>query len=179
MDLYEKTISSQQIFAGRIINVKVDTVKLPDGTTSTREIVAHAGAVAVIPVDQDGSVWLVRQYRKPVEKVLLEIPAGTMEPGENPQDCAVRELEEETGLSAAVWEPILSYYSAPGFCDEQLHLYLARDLKTGTSHTDRDEFVEVVKMSLDDAYQAIFSGEIIDGKSIIAIQYAYQHREKL
>jgi len=179
MELYEKTISSQQIFAGRIINVKVDTVELPDGSTSTREIVAHAGAVAILPVGKDGSVWLVRQYRKPVEKVLLEIPAGTMEPGENPQDCAVRELEEETGLSAAVWEPILSYYSAPGFCDEQLHLYLARELTQGNSHTDRDEFVEVVKMSLADAYNAIFTGEIIDGKSIIAIQYAYQNREKL
>ncbi|HOQ09100.1 MAG TPA: NUDIX hydrolase [Syntrophomonadaceae bacterium] len=179
MDLYEKTISSQQIFAGRIINVRVDTVELPDGSTSTREIVAHAGAVAILPVDKDGTVWLVRQYRKPVEKVLLEIPAGTMEPGEEPRDCAIRELEEETGLQAAVWEPIVSYYSAPGFCDEQLHLYLARDLSRGSSHTDRDEFVEVVKMSLAEAYEAIFKGEIIDGKSIIAIQYAYQHREKL
>ncbi|HQA08251.1 MAG TPA: NUDIX hydrolase [Syntrophomonadaceae bacterium] len=179
MDLYEKTISSQQIFAGRIINVKVDTVELPDGSTSTREIVGHAGAVAIIPVDRDGTVWLVRQYRKAVEKVLLEIPAGTLEPGEDPRDCAIRELEEETGLSAATWEPILSYYSAPGFCDEQLHLYLARDLTMGDSHTDRDEFVEVVKMTLVDAYRAIFTGEIIDGKSIIAIQYAYQHRENL
>ncbi|NLP23720.1 MAG: NUDIX hydrolase [Syntrophomonadaceae bacterium] len=179
MDFYEKTISSQQIFAGRIINVKVDTVTLPDGSTSTREIVSHAGAVAVIPIDQEGMVWMVRQYRKALERVLLEIPAGTLEPGEQPQDCAVRELEEETGLSADTWEPILSYYSAPGFCDEQLHLYLARDLKTGESHTDRDEFVEVVKMSLEEAHKAIFSGEIIDGKSIIAIQYAYNQRERL
>lgn len=173
MNFYEKTISSQQIFAGRIINVKVDTVRLPDGSTSTREIVGHAGAVAILPIDKEGSVWMVQQYRKPLEKVLLEIPAGTLEPGEKPQDCAVRELEEETGLSADSWESILSYYSAPGFCDEQLHLYLARDLKAGESHTDRDEFVEVVKISLEDAYKAIFTGEIIDGKSIIAIQYAY------
>jgi ADP-ribose pyrophosphatase len=115
MDFSEKTISSQQIFAGRIINVKVDTVTLPDGSTSTREIVSHAGAVAIIPIDQEGMVWMVRQYRKALERVLLEIPAGTLEPGEQPQDCAVRELEEETGLSADTWEPILSYYSAPGF----------------------------------------------------------------
>jgi ADP-ribose pyrophosphatase len=178
MNFYEKTISSQQIFAGRIINVKVDTVELPDGSTSTREIVGHAGAVAILPLDKDGSVWMVRQYRKALERVLLEIPAGTLEPGENPQDCAVRELEEETGLSADSWEPILSYYSAPGFCDEQLHLYLARGLKAGESHTDKDEFVEVVKMSLEDAYKAIFTGEIIDGKSIIAIQYAYYQMER-
>jgi ADP-ribose pyrophosphatase len=178
MNFYEKTISSQQIFTGRIINVKVDTVKLPDGSTSTREIVNHAGAVAILPVDEDGWVWLVQQYRKPLERVLLEIPAGTLEPGEKPLDCAVRELHEETGLSADSWEPILSYYSAPGFCDEQLHLYLARDLKVGESHTDRDEFVEVVKMSLEDAYKAIFTGEIIDGKSIIAIQYAYHQMER-
>ena len=96
MNFYEKTISSQQIFTGRIINVKVDTVKLPDGSTSTREIVNHAGAVAILPVDEDGWVWLVQQYRKPLERVLLEIPAGTLEPGEKPLDCAVRELHEET-----------------------------------------------------------------------------------
>lgn len=178
MNLFEKTISSQQIFAGRIIDVRVDTVELPDGSTSTREIVSHAGAVAILPLDHDGQIWLVRQFRKPLEKELLEIPAGTLEPGESPQDCAIRELEEETGLTAASWQSILSYYSAPGFCDEKLHLFMASELQPGKSHTDQDEFVEVVKMSLVEAYQAIFRGEIVDGKSIIAILYAYHQAER-
>lgn len=178
MNLLEKTIASQPIFAGRIIKVSVDTVELPDGSVSTREIVRHQGAVAVLPVDEEGQVWLVRQYRKPVERVLLEIPAGTLEPGEDPEQCAVRELEEETGLSAGSWEKILSYYSAPGFSDEYLHIYLARDLRPGHSHPDRDEFLEAVKMPWRDAYQAIFQGDIADGKSIIALQYLYQQMEK-
>lgn len=173
MNFEEKTITSEKIFSGRIVKLRVDTVELPNGKTSTREIVEHAGAVGILPVDNEEMVWLVRQYRKPLERVLLEIPAGTLEPGENPLDCAIRELEEETGLHAGQWERILGYHSAPGFCDEYLHLYLARELSPGKMNLDQDEFVQPVKMPLEEAYQAIFAGQIVDGKSIIAIQYLY------
>ena len=173
MNFEEKTIASEQIFSGRIVKLRVDKVELPNGKTSTREIVEHAGAVGILPVDNEEMVWLVRQYRKPLERVLLEIPAGTLEPGENPLDCAIRELEEETGLHAGQWERILGYHSAPGFCDEYLHLYLARELSAGKMDLDQDEFVQPVKMALEEAYQAIFTGQIVDGKSIIAIQYLY------
>jgi len=115
---------------------------------------------------------MVRQYRKPVEKILLEIPAGTLEENEDPMDCARRELSEETGLTAAHWEPILSYYSAPGFSDELLHLYMATGLEPGDTHPDQDEFLELVKLPLTEAYRQIFNGTIVDGKSIIGIQYA-------
>lgn len=175
MELGEKTVSSREIFTGKIIKVKVDTVVMPDGRQSTREIVEHRGAVAIVPVDEDNQVWMVRQYRKPVEKVLLEIPAGTMEEGEEPLLCAQRELGEETGLRAEKWEKILSYYSAPGFSDEILHLYLATGLTEGPTNPDSDEFLEVVKIPLEQAYASIFEGTIIDGKSIIGIQYAVKN----
>ncbi|MGS0764062.1 NUDIX domain-containing protein [Syntrophomonas curvata] len=173
MKFEEKTIKSEDIFSGRIIKVRVDTVSLPDGRESTREIVEHAGAVAIVALDDENNIRLVRQYRKPVEQVLLEIPAGTMEADEEALSCAQRELAEETGLQAAVWERILSYYSAPGFSDEELHLYLARDLTSGECSPDSDEFLESVSIPLNEAYRMIFTGQIVDGKSIIGIQYAF------
>jgi ADP-ribose pyrophosphatase len=178
MDLTEKTISSQEIFNGRIIKVKVDTVTIPDGRQSTREIVDHRGAVAIVAVYEDGSVCMVKQYRKPVEKVLLEIPAGTMEDNEDPFECAKRELAEETGLRAKHWEKILFYYSAPGFTNELLYLYMATGLTSGNTNLDSDEFIEVEKIPLKKAYDMIFDGTIIDGKSIIGIQYAFNKIRK-
>lgn len=173
MDLSENTLESKEIFSGRIIKVRVDTVSLPGGGQSTREVVEHAGAVAVVAVDQDDHIIMVQQYRKPVEAVLLEIPAGTMEPNEDPFECARRELKEETGFAAEHWTKILSYYSAPGFTDEYLHLYMASGLTGGEKNLDEDEFVETVRMPLAEAYRKILTGEIADGKSIIGIQYAY------
>lgn len=177
MDLTEKTISRREIFQGRIVKLRVDTVSLPDGRESTREIIEHAGAVAIVALDKEGQIIMVRQYRKPVEQVLLEIPAGTMEANEDPLLCAQRELREETGFSAGSWQKILSYYSAPGFTDEYLHLYLATDLSEGEVEPDEDEFVETVSLPLEQAYQLIFEGQIKDGKSIIGIQYALNARE--
>jgi ADP-ribose pyrophosphatase len=175
MDFNEKTISTQPIFTGKIVKLRVDTVALPDGRESTREIVEHRGAVAIVAINQNNEIFMVRQYRKPVEKTLLEIPAGTMEDNEDPLDCARRELSEETGLTAAHWEHILSYYSAPGFSDELLHLYLATDLQPGDTHPDQDEFLELVKMPLKEACTLIYNGTIVDGKSIIGIQYAIKN----
>ena len=128
MDLTEKTIDTKEIFTGKIVKLRVDTVSLPDGKLSTREVVEHSGAVAVVAMDKDNNIILVRQYRKAVESLLIEIPAGTLEKDEEPLLCAQRELREETGFTAQNWEEILSYYSAPGFSDEKLHLYYADDL---------------------------------------------------
>lgn len=179
MNFEEKTIASQLVFKGRIIEVRVDRVSLPNGQESTREIVMHGGAVAVVPLDEQGNIWMVRQYRKPIEKVMLEIPAGTLERGEDPLVCARRELQEETGMTAKQWEKVTSYYSAPGFCNEILHIFLATGLEHGVSHPDDDEFVETVRVPLGSAYEMIFCGDIADGKSIIGIQYAYHKmREK-
>ncbi len=173
MDLEEKTSSSERIYEGKIIKVRIDEVILPDGRKGKREIVEHSGAVAILPIDEQYRVWLVRQYRKAVGQVLLEIPAGTLEIGEDPLDCARRELEEETGLRADTWEKLLEYYCAPGFCDEKSHIYIARNFFSGTANPDGDEFLEVVQMPLEAAYELISTGQIIDGKSIIAIQHAY------
>ncbi|NLV21234.1 MAG: NUDIX hydrolase [Syntrophomonadaceae bacterium] len=179
MDFTEETISSREIFKGKIIKLRVDNVRLPDSRESTREIVEHAGAVAIIALDEVENIIMVRQYRKPVEQVLLEIPAGTLEADEEPLACAQRELREETGLTADHWHKVLSYYSAPGFCNEQLHIYLASGLHEGQGETDEDEFVEMVRLPLTEAYQMIFSGEIKDGKSIIGLQYAFNNGNEL
>lgn len=173
MEFDERTLSSRELFKGRIIKVREDRVLLPDGTESTREIVEHSGAVAIVALDSEGNLRMVRQYRKPLEEVLLEIPAGTLEVGEDPMDCAQRELAEETGLRAEKWEIILAYYSAPGFCNERLHLFMASQLIEGETDLDRDEFLESVKVPLTEAYKLIFQGQIKDGKSIIGIQYAF------
>ncbi|HRY13913.1 MAG TPA: NUDIX hydrolase [Syntrophomonadaceae bacterium] len=176
MDLVEKTLHSQEIFAGRIVRLRVDTVELPNGQQSTREVVEHAGAVAIVALDSADQVVLVRQYRHPVDRILAEIPAGTLENGEDPLDCARRELQEETGLIAANWKKILTYYSTPGFTNECLHIFMATGLTEGIAQPDQDEFVEPVRVPLSEAYQQIFTGQIADGKSIIGIQYAYSQR---
>lgn len=176
MDLTEKTLTTREIYSGRVIKVRVDTVSLPDGKQSIREVVEHAGAVAVVALDEDNNIIMVRQYRKPLDRVLTEIPAGTMEKDENPLLCAQRELEEETGFIAARWEKILSYYSAPGFTDEYLHVYLATGLSLGKTNPDPDEFIELVHIPLPEAYRLIFAGQIVDGKSIIGIQYVMGNR---
>lgn len=173
MDLTEKTLESNTIFEGKIIRLRVDRVVLPDGREGRREIVEHKGAVAIIALDEQGNIILVRQYRKALDRITLEIPAGTLEDGEDPLGCARRELEEEVKMKAARWNKILDYYSAPGFCNEILHLYLARDLAESYAEADEDEFLEVVKLPLQTAYQYIFEGKIIDGKSIIGIQHAF------
>ena len=172
MDFEEKTIDSKEIYNGRVIKLRVDKVSLPDSRQSTREIIEHPGAVAIIALDEQENVIMVRQYRKSAEQVMLEIPAGTREADEDPLLCAQRELQEETGFTADHWQKILSYYSAPGFCTEYLHIYSASGLHQGEGHTDDDEFVEMVRIPLREAYQMIFSGEIKDGKSIIGLQYA-------
>lgn len=165
----EETLEVKPIFQGKIISVDVETVKLPDGGTATREIVRHPGAVCVLARVGE-RILVVEQYRKPLGRNLVEIPAGKLERGEDPLEAAIRELQEETGYTAGRMEKIASFYSAPGFCDELLHLYLADDLKAGESHPDEDEFLECVAITLEEAKELIENGGIADAKTILAVQ---------
>ncbi|MHC0036041.1 NUDIX hydrolase [Pseudoneobacillus sp. C159] len=171
--LEEKTVKSEQIFTGRIISLQVDEVELPNGKTSKREIIKHPGAVAVIPITNDGKIVMVEQYRKALERTLVEIPAGKLEKGENPQDSARRELEEETGYVCENLKWLISFYTSPGFADEIVHLYLATGLskKVDAAGLDEDEFVNIIELSLSEAKQSILEKRIYDAKTAYAVQY--------
>ncbi|WP_067836703.1 NUDIX domain-containing protein [Amphibacillus sediminis] len=169
----EKTISSETIFSGHIIDVKVDKVELPNGKTSTRELVKHPGAVAVIAVTADNKLVMVEQYRKPLEKSLVEIPAGKLEANELPEHTARRELEEETGYTTDHLEFVTSFYTSPGFADELLYIYFTDQLKPTHAGLalDEDEFVEVQEYSLSELEALQQSERIHDAKTIYAIQF--------
>lgn len=173
--LYEKTIASTPIYDGRIIKVKVDDVLLPNGNTAKREIVNHQGAVAILPLTDDGKLVAVRQFRKPLEKTIVEIPAGKLEPGEEPLQCAIRELEEETGYTAASLEHLSSFYTSPGFADELLHVYIATGLTKGESRPDDDEFVDILELTLEEAHKLHRSGEICDAKTVVSL-FVWENR---
>lgn len=173
---YEETISSKVIFEGRIVKLQFDEVKLPNGRTGTREIIKHTGACCILPVTSDGKIILVEQYRKACERSLIEIPAGRLELGEDPKTAATRELEEETGRKAGRITKICEFYTAPGFCDEIIHLYLAEDLEIlpNPASLDEDEFVELLEVSIEEAVSMVRDGRIVDAKTIIAIQHLNQ-----
>lgn len=147
-------------------------MELPSGRKTKREIVEHGGVAAIVVIDSENNVLLVRQYRKPVERVLLEIPAGGMEPGEDALVCARRELEEETGFSAERWEELGFFYTSPGFCTEQMHLYLATELRPAKNAADDDENIELVRVPLTSVPELIASGEVCDAKSIAGLLIA-------
>ncbi|MDR6224586.1 NUDIX hydrolase [Desmospora profundinema] len=173
--LEEKTIRSTPIFDGDIIQVQVDEVELPNGKRATRELVKHTGAVSILAVTEAGKIVLVRQFRKPLEKTILEIPAGKLEPGEDPAHCAARELKEETGYTADRLEKVAGFYTSPGFADEYLHIFEARGLKQGEATPDTDEFVETVECTLNEAFERMARGEIDDAKTVVAL-YLWQNR---
>jgi ADP-ribose pyrophosphatase len=168
----EVTVSSETIFKGRIISLQVDTVKLPNGETSSREIVRHPGAVAILAL-LDDRMLVVEQYRKPLERSLVEIPAGKLEPGEDPLEAAKRELEEETGYRCETLKHLCSFYTSPGFADELLHIYVAEELLPGQLKPDEDEFLECEAITLEQAQQYIKQQRISDAKTITAV-YAWQ-----
>lgn len=169
----EKTIASEKIFTGKVISLQVDDVELPDGKTSKREIIKHPGAVAIIALTDENKIVMVEQYRKAMERSLVEIPAGKLEPGEEPAKTAARELEEETGYVCERLEPIISFYTSPGFADEIVHLYFAHNLtkKENAAALDEDEFVELLELTLQEAAQYIAEGKIQDAKTAYAVQY--------
>ncbi|REJ26977.1 MAG: ADP-ribose pyrophosphatase [Caldibacillus debilis] len=179
METYEeKTLNRKTIFEGRVITVHLDEVSLPDGKTSTREIVEHPGAVAVIAFTDEGKMVMVRQYRKPLNRALVEIPAGKIDRGEQLEACARRELEEETGYVCAKLTHLVSFYTSPGFCDEILHIYLAEGLtKAEGRHLDEDEFLDLLEVTFEEAENLVKKGEIMDAKTIYAWQYWKALRE--
>ena len=168
MDLKETMISSQTIFEGKIIKVTLDQARLPDGTLASREVVYHPGGVAVLALDDDNTVYLVKQYRYPIQQLLLELPAGKLDHGveENVLLGAQRELSEETGLEAAEWTYLGHTLASPGFCDEALHMYLARGLTKTGQHLDQDEFLDVVTMPFEELVRQVMDGTITDGKTV-------------
>ena len=165
-----KTLSSTEVYAGRVVRVHDDRVEMPDGSSAQRIVVEHPGAVVIVPLDGAGNVMLVRQPRYAADrKDLLELPAGTREPGEEPALTARRELREETGFEAGELDELGGFYSAPGFCSEYLHLYVARDLRPVGAEPDEDEFVSLEPTPLERIPELIRSGQIEDAKSIAGL----------
>lgn len=170
--MHEKTLKSKNIFQGRIINVREDEVELATGIVSHREIVEHPGAVAVVALTDKNEIVLIRQFRKPTEKVLIEIPAGLFNKGEDLDAAASRELKEETGYSAGKIEHAVSIYTSPGYSTELLHIFIATGLKLGRQNYEQDEHIEVELMPIQKAEDMVKEGKIQDGKTIVGIYLA-------
>jgi ADP-ribose pyrophosphatase len=181
MDKFEeKTLSSQKIYEGKIISLRLEEVELPDGNRAKRELVQHPGAVALIPITNEGKIILVKQYRKSLNRTLIEIPAGRIEVGEDPKITALRELEEETGYGARKVTYIQSFATSPGFADEIIHLYLAENLYEieNPAAGDEDEFIELLEATIDEAEQMVAAGDIYDAKTAFAVIYAKHQLKK-
>ncbi|OLS40164.1 NUDIX hydrolase [Bacillus sp. MRMR6] len=172
-NLEEKTLHSEEIFSGKVISLHLQEVELPNGKQSKREIVKHPGAVAILAVTDDQKIVMVEQYRKALERTIVEIPAGKLEKGEEPSLCAMRELEEETGYVCENLELLLSFYTSPGFADEIVHLFVAKGLvkKEDSAALDEDEFVNLVELTLPEAVQYVKEQRIYDAKTAYAVQY--------
>lgn len=169
MKLEEKTIGSEKIYDGKIIHVRRDTVQLPDGRQSMREVVDHSGGVCVAALTEDDQLLFVRQFRYPYGEVVVELPAGKIEPGEDPLECGKRELYEETGATAKQFESLGTLYPSPGYCSEIIHIIGAIGLEFGENHLDDGEFLESFRLPLKKAVSLVMSGDIVDAKTQIAI----------
>ncbi len=178
MNLTEKTMHREEIFEGKIIKLRRDTVLLPNGNEATREVVEHPGGVAVVALNDQNEVYMVRQFRYPFGEVIQEIPAGKLDAGEDPFDCCTRELEEETGLSAGRYDYLGKFMVSPGFCHEWIHIYLARDLSVGKAHLDPDEFLEVEKIPMEKLMDMIMQNQLQDGKTVIGILMANEFMKR-
>lgn len=168
MELTEKTLTSREVYRGRILRVREDTVRLPNGKTAEREVAEHPGGVGILALD-GGDVLLVRQYRYAFSRVLTEIPAGKREAGEEPFVTAQRELREEIGATAGKWTELGALIASPGCYGEVLYLYMAQELTFGDTHPDEDEFLDVVRMPFDRAVELCMTGELTDAKTVIAL----------
>jgi ADP-ribose pyrophosphatase len=168
-DLTEAELESETVFKGRLMHVKCDRVRLPDGRESTREYIVHPGAVVVIPVFDNGDLLLERQHRYPLHRDFIELPAGKIDPGEDDLTCARRELEEETGYTAAEWRAVTTIYPCIGYSDERLAFYLARGLTEGKHGRDHDEFLEILRVPFGEAMDWLRSGRICETKTVIGL----------
>ena len=169
-DFAEKKVSGETVFEGRVLTFCHDTVRLPNGGTSTREYVRHKGAVCIVPLTDEGEVLCVRQFRYPIDRIVLEIPAGKLDSlDEDPLEAALRELREETGAVCGKIESLGALYTSPAISDEVIHMYLARELTFGESHPDEDEFLDVIRVPLGELVERILNGEIQDAKTQAAV----------
>ncbi len=172
--LAETVQDTETVFQGRVFSVEKLKVTLPDGRTSFREVVRHNGGAAIVAVDGEQNVYMVRQFRIAAGREMLEIPAGKIEPGEDPAVCAARELTEETGLKAGRIEHLVSMYATPGYCGEKLHIYLAADLSVGNPHRDPGEFLNVCSYPLRELLDMVYSGKLEDAKTVTGLLLAAQ-----
>ncbi|MEA4971940.1 ADP-ribose pyrophosphatase [bioreactor metagenome] len=166
-------VKNEEMYTGKILKIFKDQIVMPGGSTATREVVVKNNASAIVPIDDEGNIIFVRQYRHPAKDMVLEIPAGTFEEGEDPYECAIRELEEETGYKAEGLTYVNWSYASVGVCTERIYLYIAEKLNEGVQHLDEDEFVEIERYSLEDALAMIFDGTITDSKTMLGI-FAYK-----
>jgi ADP-ribose pyrophosphatase len=174
----EKTLKSQVVYDGRVVRLRVDTVTTANGRETTREIVEHSDVIVVVPIDAEDNVLMVRQYRKPVEKELLELPAGGIDHGEDPEDAVRRELREEIGYLPQKLERLGGFYSAPGYCSEYLHLYLATDLVPSRLLAEDTEEISLVRVSAEQIEDLIASGQLCDAKTIAGLLTYREHQKR-
>ena len=167
-----ETLERKSIFEGKVVRLYLDRVRLPNGVEAEREVVLHWGAVGMVALDDEGCVYLVRQYRHAPGKDLVEIPAGKLNVGEDPLQCARRELMEEIGYGAGEWTKLASFYTSPGFSDETLHLFMARGLIPGKADPDEDEFLEIMRVPLAETLSMVARGKIEDCKTIAGLALA-------
>ena len=177
--LKEKTLSFVYIYQGKIINLRQDKVKLPDDRETVREIVEHPGAVVILAITEKKEIVMIRQFRKPADEVLWELPAGTLEQGEDLVSCAQRELEEETGYHPRKIKKLITFFSTPGFCNEKLTLFLAEDLEEKNKNEDADEFIEVKLIKPNQALKLVEENIIKDAKTIIGILYLVSSKNSI
>lgn len=178
MNLTEKTLTRNTVYNGLIVNARIDTAELPNGHIVKREVIEHPGGVTVAALTENDELLMVRQFRYPYCEVLLETPAGKLEKGEDPRECGIRELKEETGAVASRFEELGVFYPSPGYCAEKIHIYLATELAYEDSCPDEDEFLCVEKIPLSAAVDMVLSGEIRDGKTTAAILKLYIMKQK-
>lgn len=178
MNLDEKQLKKEYMYKGKIINLRRDEALLPNGQIAVREIVEHNGGVCVVPLDNDGNVYMVKQFRYPYFKVVTEIPAGKLEKGEDPLEAGKRELQEEVGAIAKNYTFLGELYPSPGYCGEIIHMFLATDLSFGQTNPDDDEFLEPIKIPLKKAVDMVLRGELADSKTQAAILKTYILKEK-
>jgi len=166
-------MSTKNIYSGKVVTLNIDTVTLPNGVTIDLEVVRHPGAAAVVPLKYNRTVVLIKQFRHAADGFIYEIPAGKLHPGEDPKNCAARELEEEIGYQAGKLELLSSIFTAPGFTDEVIHIYKATELAKGRQNLDRDEVLEIVEVSLQEAIDMIRVGRIRDAKTMVGLQMVF------
>ena len=177
MEFFEEQLETKTVYEGLIVDIKRDIAQLQNGNKAEREVVLHPGGVCIVPITKDNKVLMVRQYRYPMEEELLEIPAGKLDEGEDPFECAVRELSEETGCRAGTYVDLGKMYPSPGFCRETLYVYLALDLEYGEAHLDHNELLSVEAIEIDELMDMIMDNKLPDAKSVIGIMKAKRYLE--